>query len=100
MSNPSDVLQCSRGHSGRHERMVIVPRQRALPVRRQTTRPAHASLARTRLPAERAEPGVAPHILMLQHHLGNAAVARLLLQRTIQRDDKGWGDATSGGWNE
>jgi hypothetical protein len=32
--------------------------------------------------------------------MGNAAVARLL-QRTIQRDpDKGWGDATPGGWNE
>ena len=79
--------------------MVIVHRQNALPVRRQTTRPAHASVARARLPAERAEPGVAPHILTLQHHLGNAAVARLL-QRTIQRDDKGWSDATSGGWNE
>jgi hypothetical protein len=56
-------------------------------------------VARTRLPAERAEPGVAPHIKVLQQHLGNAAVARLL-QRTIQRDDKGWGDATSGSWNE
>jgi hypothetical protein len=56
---------------------------------------AHAHLGR-----ERPEPGIASHIFTLQQHMGNAAVARLL-QRTIQRDpDKGWGDATPGGWNE
>ena len=100
MSNPSDVFQYGLLHSGRHERMVIVLRQRALPTRRQTTRPAHASAARTRLPAERADTGVAPHILLLQQHLGNSAVARLLQRTAIQRDTKGWDDATAGGWNE
>ncbi|HEY2595825.1 MAG TPA: hypothetical protein VGK33_18190, partial [Chloroflexota bacterium] len=43
--------------------------------------------------------GVAPHIFLLQQHLGNSAVARLL-RGTVQRDtDKGWGDAAAGGWN-
>src|SRR5215471_20777606 len=74
-------------------RGVIVHRHRSTMVRRR-----HAAG-----PASAPEPsptGPASHMFVLQQHLGNAAVARML-QRTVQRDDdKGWGDAVPGGWNE
>jgi len=50
--------------------------------------------------SERNAGGVAEHVLQLQRHLGNAAVARLLAP-PVQRDTNGgWSDATPGGWNE
>jgi hypothetical protein len=72
---------------------VIAPRQRISPVVRRRT------VAAVTAAPERSAVGVAPHIFLLQQHLGNSAVARLL-RGPVQRDtDKGWGDAVAGGWN-